>query len=415
MDPKISFRTFAPAYLAIIIDSMGFGLVYPLMTELFAGEQGVHLAEGLSISLRHFYLGLSFLLYPLAAFFGASFMGDLSDMYGRKRIMAFCMGGLFFSFFLMGLGIELFSIELLMIGRTLSGLMAGSQPIAQASIIDMSTEKTKPKNLGLMTLVVSAGIVIGPLIGGIFSDIKLTKFFTLATPFYIAAALALIATIWIAAAFPETLKERTQHKRVHWYRPIEILIEGFQSKDIRFLACIFLFMQLGFSLFFQLIQVFISEKFDYSSWQIGVFNGYMGIAFALVVLFGISILLKYWTVEALAMISLFLTGIFLILPMIFPNEVFIWVMAFLAAGFDMVAYGMLMVCFSSAADKQNQGWVMGVFSSIMMATWAVTGFSTNLILYMGLRRLITIGGIFMLFASLLMYVYHRERNKRIAH
>ncbi|MCC5832919.1 MAG: MFS transporter [Chlamydiales bacterium] len=401
-------RAITPAFLAIIVDSMGFGLVYPLMTELFAGEQGFHMAEGISIGMRHFYLGLSFLLYPLAAFFGASFMGDLSDMIGRKKTLLLCMGGITVSFVLMGAGVEFFRISLLLIGRALSGIMAGSQPIAQAAIIDLSTPEAKARNLTFMTLILSIGIVIGPLIGGIFSDPFIVSWFTLSTPFYLAGILGLITTLWIAAGFPETVVGKALHKRLNWMRPIHIFIEGFQNDRIRFLVFIFICMQAGFSLFFQLIQVFMSTIFGFQSWEIGLFNGYLGISFVIVVILGIKIFLKLFKVETIALASLLITGIFIILPMIYPQQLFVWIASFLVAGFDMLAYGALMTCFSSAADSENQGWAMGVFSSTMYITWAVTGFSTNLITLVGLRWLITIGGLLMLLASLLMALYKKR-------
>lgn len=404
----MQFRAITPAFLAIIVDSMGFGLVYPLMTELFAGEQGLHMAEGLSIGLRHFFLGLSFLLYPLAAFFGSSFMGDLSDIIGRKKTLLFCMTGITVSFLLMGAGVEFFSIALLLIGRALSGVMAGSQAIAQAAIIDLSTPESKPRNLSIMTLIISFGIVIGPLIGGIFSDSDVVSWFTLSTPFYLASILGLITTIWLAAGFSETLLEKARHKRLHWMRPIHIFIEGFQHDRIRFLAVIFICMQIGYSLFYQLIQVFMSTVFDFQSWEIGVFNGYLGISFVIVVILGINVFLKFFKVETIAVSSLLITGIFLILPMIFPEQVFVWISSFIASGFDMVAYGALMACFAGSADSENQGWAMGVFASTMYATWALTGFSTNLIQVLGLRWLIAIGGLFMLLSSLLMAMYKRR-------
>jgi DHA1 family tetracycline resistance protein-like MFS transporter len=404
------WRVFAPAFLAIIVDSMGYGLVYPLMTELFAGDEGMHMAAGLSLPLRHFYLGLSFLLFPLAAFFGSSFMGDLSDVYGRRKIIILCMGGLTVSFFLMAVGVELVDISVLLVGRALSGLMAGSQPIAQAAIIDTSTPETKGRNLAYMTVVLSSGIVIGPLIGGIFSDSSLVRFFTLSTPFYLAAALALVTTVWLAFSFPETLAKKAKGKTLNWMRPLHIFYEGFAHKEVRFLACIFLCMQIGFSLFFQLIQIFVSTVYDFPTWEIGIFNGYMGIAFVLVVLFGIKYLVKHLAIEHVAVISLFLTGLFLILPMIFPNQVFVWIMSFFAAGFDMMAYGALMACFSNAVSADKQGWVMGLFASIVAATWALTGFSTNLIRFVGLRWLIAMGGLFLLLSFFLMLMYLKRRR-----
>lgn len=406
----MQLRAVAPAFLAIIVDSMGFGLVYPLMSELFAGEQGAHMAEGLSIGLRHFYLGLSFLLFPLAAFFGSSFMGDLSDIIGRKKTLLLCMSGLTVSFLLMGAGVEFFSIALLLVGRTLSGIMAGSQPIAQASIVDTSTPQTKARNLSIVTLIISFGIVIGPLVGGVFSDSAVVSWFTLSTPFYVAGGLALITAMWIWAGLPETLVHKARHKRLHWMRPLHIFIEGFQHHQIRFLAIIFMCMQIGFSLFYQLIQVFLSTVFEFQSWEIGLFNGYLGLSFALVVILGIQVFLKHFKIETIAVGSLAITGVFLILPMLFPEQVFVWIASFIVAGFDMVAYGALMVCFSSAVNSENQGWAMGVFASAMNITWALTGFSTNLITLVGLRWLIAIGGLFMLLSALLMMIYKRKAS-----
>lgn len=393
---------FAPALMAIVVDAMGFGLVYPLMTELFAGEEGLHMAAGLSLGLRHFYLGLSFLLYPLAAFFGAPLMNDLSDKYGRKQVLTLCMAGQTVSFLMMGAGVGFFNIAVLLVGRALSGIMAGSQPIAQAAIIDHATLHNRTRHLAVVTAVIAAGIVIGPLIGGIFSDELLVGWFRLSTPFYIAAALALLTTLWVWTSFPKRAAAKRPHQSLQWTRPASILKEGFTNSRTRSLAVVFLCMQIGFSVFFQLIQVFVSVVYDYSTWQIGVFNGYIGIAFALVVLFGIKFFLKRLPVEKLASFALLMTGICLILPMLYPLEVFVWVMVFLAAGFNMVAFGSLMACFSQSVDEAHQGWAMGLFGAIVAATWAVTGLTTNLIGFVGLRWLISIGGLFLLFSYYLM-------------
>ncbi len=398
-------RVFAPALMAIIVDALGFGLVYPLMTELFAGQEGLHMAAGMSLQLRHFYLGLTFLLYPLAAFFGAPLMNDLAAVYGRKRILGLCMAGQGISFLLMGVGVAFFNIALLLIGRALSGIMAGSQSLAQSAIIDHSPADKKGHNLVYVTIVVAAGIVLGPLMGGIFSDEKLVPWFTLSTPFYIAAALALFTILWVTIRFP---KDASSAGKLHWTRPLTTLWEGFTNPKLRPLVLIFLCMQIGFSLFYQMIQVFVSTVFSFPTWEIGVFNGFMGIAFVLVVLFGIKYFLRCLSVEKLASLSLLLTGIFLILPMIYPQETFVWLMAFLAAGFNMMAYGALMACFASSVDVSHQGWAVGLFSCLVGASWTLTGFATNLISIIGLRWLIALGGLFLLISYFLM-----ERRSRV--
>lgn len=397
---------------AIIVDSMGFGLVYPLMTALFAGEQGSHMAEGLSIGLRHFYLGFSFLLYPLAMFFGTSFTGDLSDMVGRKKSLILCMAGIGISFVLMGLGVTRVSIPLLLIGRGLSGLMAGSQPIAQAAIADLSTPETKARNLSVMTLILSIGIIIGPLVGGLFSDPAIVSWFNLSTPFYVAACCAFVSALWIWFVFEESFIA-PKDRRLHWMRPIQIFIEGFQHPAVRFLAVIFLLMQVGYSLFFQLIQVVMATFFGYTSLQLGLFNGYIGLSFAIVTLIGIQFLLKRMSVGKIAVMTLTLTGVSMILSMLIPTEVMVWIFSFFTSGFDMIAYAALMTAFSDSVDEKRQGWVMGIFGSVMAVAWALTGLSTNLIRPIGLQGLIIIGGFFMLVSAVLMVRYNRRQARRV--
>ncbi len=405
-------RALAPCWLAIVVDSMGFGLVYPLMTDLFAGREGAHMASGLSLSLRHFYLGLAFLLYPLAMFFGASFLGDLSDVWGRKKVLVVSMGGLFFSFLLMGIGVGMFSIALLLIGRALSGLLAGSQPIAQAAIADLSTAKSKARNLSLMTLFVSFGIIIGPAIGGFFSDSAISQWFTLSTPFYIAAGLALVTTLWLILSFQETYADATKRK-VDWFRPIAIFLDAFRNRQIRLLAIIFILMQMGFSLFYQLIQIFMDQIFDFTSWQLGVFNIYLGLSFVIVTLIGIRFFIQQWEIGIIALTALFLTGASQIVTMLVPNQPSLWIASFFVMGFDMVAYGAMMTIFSNAAGRRHQGWVMGIFNSLMAVTWAATGFSTNLIQYVGLRSLIIAGGIFLIISAILMFFFRRSQQAKL--
>ncbi|MFP3561399.1 MFS transporter, partial [Paraburkholderia sp. SIMBA_049] len=83
--------------------------------------------------------------------FGPSVMGGLEPGYARRTTLLQCVFGLALSYFLMAVGALLPSIALLLIGRGLSGLMAGCQGIAQAAITDMSTPETKAYNMSIMS------------------------------------------------------------------------------------------------------------------------------------------------------------------------------------------------------------------------------------------------------------------------
>lgn len=399
----MSFWKMAPSLAAIAVDSMGFGLVYPLMTSMFTGNTG---AFGItSPALQHFYLGLGFLLYPLFMFFGATFMGDLSDNWGRKKVIMLCMGGITFSFFAMGLGVLTHSILILMFGRALSGLMAGSQPIAQAAIADKSTKADKARNMSIMTLALSVGIVAGPLIGGIFSDAKILSFFSFSTPFFLAALLALGAFLWVMFRFEETF-EAGEPKTIHLLRPVHIFIDAFKHKQVRLLAIIFLCMQLGFSLYFQYILTDLRFSFAYTSWQLGLFNAFVGVSFAMALLTGIiPYLEKRFSLNGAAIISLMILAVVLVASAITTSQAMKWALALPVGLFDMVAYTLMLTLFSNSATKETQGWVMGISGAVMAVAWAVTGLFANLISTIGAHGLIFMGGMLAFVAALLMLVY----------
>lgn len=400
-------RGMAPCLFAVMIDAMGFGLVYPMMTAILTDPSHPIISAGTSIHLRHFFLGLGFLLYPLGMFFGASFLGDLSDVWGRKKVLILCMSGIFLSFLSMGIGTEILSLFILLFGRLLSGLMAGSQPIAQAGIADLSTQETKARNMSLMTLALSIGNALGPLLGGFFSDSAISPAFTYATPFYLSAILALVCVIWIATRFKETFVG-TSTKKINFLRPIHIFIEAFQHKSVRFLSVSFLIMQIGFSLYFQLMPVLLHDRWHYASWQLGTFNGVIGLSFAAALLFVIRWALNIWKIEQITVTTLFLTGLSQIASALLQIEFLQWVFAVPVALFDCLAYTGMLTAFSKAVDAKSQGWVMGISGSVMALSWAFTGFSTNLISILGLPTLLFIGGCFVFMSGFLMkqYVKH---------
>lgn len=399
---KISYKNIAPCLFAIVIDALGFGLVYPVLTTIFTAAESPLLAMGTSDNLRHFYLGLGFMLYPLCMFFGAAFMADLSDNYGRKKILMICMGGIALSFFAMAIAIEIQSIALLMLGRSVSGIMAGSQPIAQAAIADLSTADNKAKNMSVIALSYCIGTILGPFIGGVTSDPEVSHWFSFATPFYIATFLSVIAFVWLHFGFSETYKA-TAHKPIQLTRPLKIFIEAFEHRKVRTLAIVFLLMQMGFSLYFQYIIVQMEEEYAYSNALLGGMQGMIGIGFAVGLLIGIPLALKFWHILAIAIVTGLLTGLGLIIASIVTVAELQWVLAFLIAGVNIMVFTGMLTLFSDSVDKQSQGWAMGIANAVMACAWAITGLMSNLLDLITTRGLIFLGGLCLMTASLWLF------------
>lgn len=238
------FAKASPLFLAIFIDGMGLGLLFPILNILFVSSSSHFLPSNLSDTTRNYLFGLTVAIFMLAWFFGAAYLGDLSDAVGRKKSLMIALIGSFIGYLVSGIAVGLHSLPFLIVGRVIAGFTAGSQAIAQAAIIDISSSDMKARNIGLILLFASLGFIFGPICGGFFSSPEIYAGFTLATPLYFAALISLLNAFLLFWLFKETFKARAKiHLKFH--RAIEIFISAFQHEKVRYLSFVYFLMLLG--------------------------------------------------------------------------------------------------------------------------------------------------------------------------
>ncbi len=404
---KLNIKLLGPCLLAIAIDAMGFGLVYPIMAAIFTDPQSGIIGADTSPQLRNFYLGLGYGVYPFCMFFGSSLMGELSDGYGRRKIMLLCVFGLALSYFLMAVGALLPSIALLLIGRGLSGLMAGCQGIAQAAITDVSTPETKAYNMSIMSIAFSAGVIVGPVLGGVTSDRTIAPFFNYGTPFLLVAALSVVCGLWTFWSYRNVVAP-TGNTRVDLLMPLRIIYQAGTHRRIAFLSIVFFLMQVGYGLYLQTIMLVLQTKFHYTSSQLGLFSGLIGMSFVFGLMVIVRLMLKIWSVVDIAKTGLLIAGIGQVLSALFPHENTLWVLGMVVGCFDMVAYTTMYTAYSDAVSADRQGWALGVAGSVMAIAWVVTGFLTNLLPVLGELGLLMVGGLSFVLSFVMMLAYGRK-------
>ena len=138
----------------IFAEITAFGMVIPL-TPILARSFG---EESLKI-------GLLISAYSMVQFILAPFWGRLSDHFGRKFILLLGFTGsalahLFFAFS--------DSFMDIVISRLWAGFFGGNVVIASAYIADITSDKNRSKNLGLIGMAFGGGFTIGPLLGFLF-------------------------------------------------------------------------------------------------------------------------------------------------------------------------------------------------------------------------------------------------------
>jgi MFS transporter, DHA1 family, tetracycline resistance protein len=174
----------------IFIDSMGFGIIMPVLPQLLMDVGGLSLAQAGDLAT---WIGL---LMAAATFFAAPVLGNLSDRFGRRPVLLVSLAGLAVDYLLLVL---VNTIPLLIFARALSGIFGGSFAAAQASIADITTPEQRARNFGLVGAAFGIGFVAGPAIGGQLGE------WGARAPFVAAAALAAINFLYGLFLFPDTL------------------------------------------------------------------------------------------------------------------------------------------------------------------------------------------------------------------
>ena len=176
--------------ITVFLDTVGFGVIVPVLPQFLVLIGDVSLSDASALS------GYLIFSYAVTNFMFAPMLGNLSDAYGRKPLLVmslFVYGG---AYLLSGFATALW---MLFLGRLLTGITSATYAIANALIADVSTPEDKAQNFGLLGVAFGLGFIVGPALGGIIGA------WDLRAPFFIAAGLAFINTLYGLIFFRETL------------------------------------------------------------------------------------------------------------------------------------------------------------------------------------------------------------------
>jgi len=161
--------------LTVLLDTMGFGLIVPVLPTLVSDLGNVPLDEAAIIG------GMLIMTYALAQFLFSPVVGGLSDAYGRRPLLLLSMAGFAANMLVMALAPVLW---MFFVGRALSGISGASYTTAYAFIADVTPQERRAETFGLVGVAFGLGFIIGPALGGLLGaeNVRL--------PFFVAAGLA---------------------------------------------------------------------------------------------------------------------------------------------------------------------------------------------------------------------------------
>ncbi|MDQ2993403.1 MAG: MFS transporter [Pseudomonadota bacterium] len=401
----------APLFLVLVIDTMGMGIIFPILSPLFMGTTDGILAQSASMVERQFWYGATLVSWSILMFIGAPFLGDLSDRVGRKKVLLLSLAGTAIGFAISAFGIDLHNVWVLMAGRVIAGFFAGSQPIAQAVIADISSEHDKVMNMSMIIVANCLGFIFGPIVGGYFADNQLVSWFTFSTPFYAAGALAIVNGALLLYTLRETY-EPAKRIKLSLLRGLVVFAEAFTSKRIRILSLVILLIEIAWSIYFLYMPIYLVEYFHYNNIDIAHYMSYLGIVFTVSLTLVIRILVKFMRLETLVASTMIIMSIAVML-LTFCNEKWLWIMTIFVTIPCALGYSIMITICSNAVSHDEQGWVMGITSSVVAAGFGIGSIAAGTLGVFGPAVPFTTAGIAAILGSITLFMW--DRTQRQAH
>jgi len=398
-----------PLCLVLFVDGIGLGLLFPIFSVLFLNHHIAFLNNGDSDSYRTFLFGLASGIFMICWFFGASIIGDLSDALGRKKSLIICLMGSGLGYGLTAIAIDLHSVSLIIIGRIIAGLTAGSQPVAQAAIVDIAPKNKTAQYLNYVLLAMSLGFMLGPLLGGVLSNPHWLSWFSMSTPLWFASCLSLIniALLWVLyheAAFPH------RALKIDIRRPITLFLDAFRFHAIRSLSIIYLMFQTAWACIYSYLAIFGMKKFQMGVAQTSYMMAIMGLGFAIGMSGLVQTIMKKLSLKNMVALNWLLAALFTA-GVIEANNIILMCILLMFAGAALGAsYGNIIALFSLQVSEDRQGWIMGITGAIGALAFGVVELTTTDLLSFGYATPIWCGVVIIALAALSLTLWRAKQT-----
>lgn len=253
--------------LLTLLSVAGIAMPFPILTPLMLDTPDNQLSQFMGIH-PNILLAIILATYPLGMFIGSSFIGSLSDIYGRRKVLVLTtlLSALSYAFAAFAIVQE--SFLLLLTARIITGVCEGNVSVARTMTTDLHPVIDKTRSMSLVYAVMYSGWLIGPLMGGYMmllgADIA----------FILAGMLMLVALTVVILFIPETNTASQQDKHKGSYNVLQLAIRSnsltlLRHSKIRHLFIQYLLIMLGLNAFYEFYPVWLVQSFNFDSVGIG--------------------------------------------------------------------------------------------------------------------------------------------------
>tara|TARA_Y100001936_G_scaffold253516_1_gene318688 strand:- start:53204 stop:54388 length:1185 start_codon:yes stop_codon:yes gene_type:complete len=219
--------------LTIFIDTVGFGIILPLLP-YFAERFG---ASPLQVTLLA-------TVFSFSQFVFAPLWGRLSDRIGRRPIILITLAGMFLGYLALTVTD---SLLMLFLARGFIGSMAANSGVIQAFIADITTTEARAGAMAKVGAANGLGFIVGPAIGGLFAGSDPVNP-NLALPFIIAASLSGFAFCIACIQVRETVSVEIQKEAAEGQRSLgRVFLEAVRIPQLALLFVVVMMTPFVFS------------------------------------------------------------------------------------------------------------------------------------------------------------------------
>jgi DHA1 family tetracycline resistance protein-like MFS transporter len=409
-DKKKPKSILLPVFVTVFLDMLGVGVIIPIIAPVFLDHHFGVLPEDTSQHMRTILLGLLIASYPIAQFFGAPLLGAMADRFGRRKILLLSLAGTCLGYLLFATALLEKNLWLLFVSRALDGFTGGNISIVTSSIADVSDEKTRTKNFGLVGMAFGLGFIIGPYIAGKLADSSLVSWFDYSTPFFFSALLSLGNIILVVFNFPETLARQVR-RPISMFTGFRNIARVFQLKDMRNMLIVVFFITFGFNFFTQFFQVFLIQKFDFNPDRIGNLFAYIGLWIAFTQGGLARPMAKRFSPSKILNAVILMLGItFLILLIPDKSYLLYYILPFIAIFQGLIQPNSTNIV-STLTAKDSQGEIMGINQSVQSLAMAIPPIIAGFIVNIDLNLPIFVAALSTLLAGIFfIFGFHRQNR-----